>query len=442
MIKGIINRVSYSRGRFFCTITDGKKEYVFYNDTSIPHGAAVFIEGEVDGNKINPKCVVALSDDQAKEVMQEVERNIKESIVFPEGPSLVKDEIMHDMWPDIKKAATELIHAKKLGKEVILRFHGDADGIAGAFALSNIIRCKTYQQNSAIYSARDALRDIGSGGQEANILVILLDFGSNDQSFEAQGLLKAAKIKCLVIDHHPLGEKRPDELVSPFKLSDDGSKYTAGYLACEIAIACGMDKEYAKMLAGTACAGDKSRILEVGKEEKTRALVFDYLAAHTSFGNNLSFYKQVSKNEELFRSIALQAEEAIAEAANKAKAKMKKDDADGIEIITFALDGVVKKDVWPPAGKVTTYIFESLSKDAPLICIGHRRRSLIIRINNAGVERGLSANELAKKIKESMADFVDGGGGHARAGAIRAREGFTKEVLSELIRLIKDASSN
>jgi RecJ-like exonuclease len=139
------------------------------------------------------------------------------------------------------------------------------------------------------------------------------------------------------------------------------------------------------------------------------------------------------KNESLFLSISQQAKESIEEAADRAGAGMKRTKG-RVEIVTFQLDGVVRKGEWPPAGKITTCIFERLKGDAPLLCIGHKENSLIMRLNDAAVALGLSANDLAKGIVKSMPDFVIGGGGHAKAGAIRVKPGFAKDVLGELMR--------
>jgi RecJ-like exonuclease len=71
-----------------------------------------------------------------------------------------------------------------------------------------------------------------------------------------------------------------------------------------------------------------------------------------------------------------------------------------------------------------------------MVCIGYTERSLIIRLNDAAAGLGLSANNLAGTIAGSMADFVEGGGGHVKAGAIKVKPGFAKEVLNELVKAV------
>ena len=88
---------------------------------------------------------------------------------------------------------------------------------------------------------------------------------------------------------------------------------------------------------------------------------------------------------------------------------------------------------WPPSSKITTRVFDKLKGENALICIGYTERSIIMRLNDAAVSAGLGANLLAEKMKASMGDFIEGGGGHAKAGAIRVKEGFVKEVLGQLL---------
>ncbi|NYZ73818.1 hypothetical protein H0O00_01625 [Candidatus Micrarchaeota archaeon] len=359
--------------------------------------------------------------------------------------ALLDDEMAKRLAPKIAEIARILLELKGGKRPTILRFHHDADGIAGALALSGIFRFFAKQQNSAVYTVKDAIRDLNDLANEEKPLVVLLDFGMNAASAEALKLLKAGGITVIVIDHHPPSggaELIPDFCLNPWEFQGrewkNPSAYVAGYLACEIAVACGADRERALSLARTACSGDKSDILASNESDVKKAMVLDFLASHVSFGNNLEFYRKVMGKSELFDSIARQADESIEEASTKTMAGMKKTESEGgLLITTLALEGIVKKGEWPSSSKITTRVFDKLNAreaDTPLLCIGHTDRSLIMRLNDKAVALGLSANDLAETIKKSMVDFVQGGGGHVKAGAIRVREGFAKEVLGELLR--------
>ncbi|MCI0503971.1 DHH family phosphoesterase [Candidatus Micrarchaeota archaeon] len=441
VLEGVVSRVRFFRGKRDYVLTDGKIEHQFFTDEPVPQGACVVIEGEMAVGGVRTAKIDVLGGEREERALAKVKANVAAAANLPDAPALLRDGVVQSLWPALKNGALEIALAKKLGRSVMLRFHGDADGICGAFALTSVLPCKAFQQNSAIYSVKEALRDIAAIGQESRPLVILLDFGSADGCAEGLELLRAAGIDCIVIDHHPYSRKGDARIINPFSLDDNASKYTAGYLACEVAAACGLEKERALALARTACAGDKSDILQSGPEDMKKAMVLDFLASHVSFGNNLDFYKKVMEKDELFSSIAQQADDSIRDAAAKAMSRMKKTDAGPLSIAVFSLEGIVVKGEWPPSSKITTRVFDTLNGAAagggaekPLFCIGYTERSVIMRLNGSAVSLGLSANDLAGRIRKSMADFVEGGGGHVKAGAVRAREGFAREVVNELIR--------
>jgi RecJ-like exonuclease len=417
------------------SLADGKADYSFFSKAQLAPGSAVSLECEIlDGSRLVEEAVSVLSGPQAQKAYEKVAAGVQKSFALPSMPLLLADEVTKKLWPAMKEAALALLCARKLCRAVLLRFHGDADGICGAFALTSVMQCTAQQQNSAVYSVRDALRDMAAIGQENRPLIVLLDFGSADSCMEGLALLKAGGIETIIIDHHPAGQANSAPMVNPFRVAEEASKYTAGYLACEIAAACGLPKAKAMELARTACSGDKSSILTSDETDAKKALVLDFLASHVSFGNKLDFYKNVMSKPELFSSIMRQADEAVEEAAEKAMAKMKRQKESGVEIISFPLEGIAKKDEWPPSGKVTTRVFDKAKGSAPLLCIGYTDRSIIMRLNDPAVALGLSANLLAERLKASMGDFVEGGGGHAKAGAIRVRQGFVREVVNEVLR--------
>ncbi|MFH1785393.1 MAG: DHH family phosphoesterase [Candidatus Micrarchaeota archaeon] len=427
----------YNYGKKEYLITDGNSDFNIRSEEPLVQGSIVKIVGEIDqtGN-ITATNIVKIDDGQQQKILEKIKMQIKTKIPIANEPYLVTDELTKKIWPQLKWVAEEIFCAKKLGRGILLRFHGDADGVCGAFALTEIVYCKAFQQNSAMYNVKDAFRDISTIGQENRPLIILLDFGSSDSCKEALELVSAAGIEYIIIDHHPYQAKENTKIVNPFSIQENASKYTAGYLACEIAIACGLDKEKGKELAKVACAGDKSNILESDEDDGKKAMVLDFLTNHVPFGNNLEFYKKVMRTPDLFSSITQQANDSIEEAAGKALAKAKRTQENSVEICVFPLDSIVVKGEWPSSSKITTRVYDKIRDSVPLMCIGHTEYSVIMRINDEGIAKGLNANNLAEEVKKTMGDFVKGGGGHAKAGAISVRPGFTREVLGELLRQI------
>ncbi|MBI5224119.1 hypothetical protein HY990_06895 [Candidatus Micrarchaeota archaeon] len=442
-IEGIVTRIgrSYSSEKTYI-VSDGKTEFQIGTREYIPLGTAVKVIGELSGEKIIARKIETLMGEIAKDAIQRINEQITNTINVPSTLEIVKNETTVKFYPKMKEMTLRLICARKLNRPTIVRFHGDADGICSALAITSIINAKTYQQNSAIYNVKDALFDIENIGQETNPLAVFVDFGSGEKNLEAIKLLKAAGIEVLIIDHHPFVESQYAHLFNPLAFDPNSSKYCCGYLCAEIAILAGAPKDKMLDLAKTAAAGDKSDILEIGEKEVTKALVLDFLSAHASFGNKLEFYKNVLAKEDLFNSLAKQAEEEISEASRKIiRSEVKRVNAGTIEIVSFCLNSFITKGEWPPSSKITTRIFEIIVKETPevpIICLGYNERTIIIRINERGAKMGLDSNKIAQDILEIMPDFVEGGGGHIRAGAIRVREGFVREVLGQIIKRIEE----
>ncbi len=447
--KGFVSASKFLNNQKYYVFLSDQGEYLFQSNIHLSYGAALSIEGILaDKNLIGNSKFETLGTKEARETYEKVYQSLESQIKIVDGPSILKDKITEALWPIIKEIAIKLLIAQKTGRAVSLRFHGDADGISAALAISSIVKCKAFQQNSAIYSVRDALRDISEATYQTLPIQVLVDFGSAASSAEGLALLKSAGIETIMIDHHPYEQKDGITFLNPLLVDSNASAYTAGYLACEVAAAAGLDLEKATELAKIACCGDKSIILETESKHITKAMVLDFLAAHTSFGNNLDFYKKVMTTDELFKSIAQQAQDGIDEAAKKAIARLKITvvGSKNLRIATFSLEDIITKGEWPNSSKVTTRVFEELiaqEKDqkqplTPLLCIGNSDRTIILRLNDQAVAIGLNANDLAQLMKKIMPDFVEGGGGHARAGAIRTKQESIKEVIALLIKEVTE----
>ncbi|MFH1393947.1 MAG: DHH family phosphoesterase [Candidatus Micrarchaeota archaeon] len=436
----LVTGVRHYHGQAECRMTDGKSTYSVQCHDCIP-GRVMHIRGIVtDFTKMQVSLSekMELSGEEEKEALRDIESAAAANAIVSLDSWICNDETAKKMRVPMEALARRILAASKLGRFVLLRFHNDADGISGAFALTSFLRCRTYQQNSAVYSARDAVRDLGNLHNESWPLVILLDFGANKESSEGIKILKAAGIEVIIIDHHPPNNETlalADLALTPWQFlgEERASRYVAGYLASEIAMMCGGVADFARV----ACAGDKSEIIEVGEEDKKKALVLDYLAANSSFGNNLDFYKSVLKNDDLFHSLWLQADEKIGEAASALLEGAKPRVVGELQIHIFDLDRVVIPKEFPNRSKVATRMFEILGKEnVPLVVLGYGDRTVIMRANAQAIEKKADLSRLASEIRASMKDFVLSGGGHSRAAALQVKEGFAKLVIEELIRML------
>jgi RecJ-like exonuclease len=427
---GVVISTKYFRGRAEHTMHTGDNKVIFNSNENIVKGEEYEISGKVSG--LFPLKIGLSEITKTEGIYDKVLEKIESKTEL--NGFINENEVTNSLGDLFTRVAKKLASAKELNRSILLRFHNDADGIAGAFALGGVIKSKAVQQNSAIYSQRDVVNDMSYLYHEWKPLVILLDFASNEKSAKSLELLRASGAEIIVIDHHPIykeASKIPHLFISPWLLDIKmPSEYTAGYLASEISHMLGGDTEkYARV----ACAGDKSEVMLPDEADIKTALVLDYLATNTVYGNNLAFYKEVLGKQELFSSIYLQAKEGIESAAEKARNGIKKREKGDFNIYVFSLSGVVVQGEFPNRSKVTTAVFEKVSGEKPTVVIGHGGGTLILRANREAVEKGLDLPKIISSVSENFADIVIGGGGHMVAAAMRVQQDYEQTIIDALI---------
>ncbi|MFH1222609.1 MAG: hypothetical protein V1492_06015 [Candidatus Micrarchaeota archaeon] len=433
-LAGVITHSRPGRGGVEYTIHTGEQKVSFFSQENMPKGSELAISAKITG--LLPMQISVQAVQQQKGIYEQVAKKIEEKVQL--GGFLLANPVTEQLAEQFKAVARRLHSAKELNRNVLLRFHGDADGIAGALALGEVAFFKPLQQNSAVYSQRESVGDLSYLYHEEKPLVILLDFGSNAKSAKQLEILRASGAELILIDHHPLemeAKPIPHLVLSPWLATvENPSSYTAGYLAAEIAHLLGADSaKYAKI----ACAGDKSHVYEPGDEDKKSALVLDYLAANISYGNNLSFYKNVLEKQELFSSIYLQARENIDAAAEKAMVKMKKREKGELQIFIVPLAGIINRGEFPNSSKITTAILERVKSDKPTIIIGYRSSTLILRASKDCVARGINFADIIQRLSNKFVGVIRTGGGHATAAAIHVHKDYEQTVIDALIEEIK-----
>jgi RecJ-like exonuclease len=430
---GIVTKVRSIKDFFLLTITDGEQSEVVSKEFC-NLGDTITVKGEMqsrgDGFQVVARVVKKEGEERRKQIVSEIEKSVR----VIENEPIIKTETMKKLMPHIFEVAKKIAIAKKLNRYAILRFHGDADGIVGGIALSSLFNSQKIQHNSAIYSVKDALADINSARNNFMPLVVLVDFGANEESMEGLELLKADGIETIIIDHHPPASdvERYAYFLSPWKVDGEGaSKHTAGYIAVEVARALGADLSG---LVGASLAGDKSDILEIREEDRDRALVLDYLATYSSFGNSLDFYREVLEKQALYESMLRQAKEKLESLKESVKANLKKREKEGLNIYLLNLDRIATKGEFPSRGKITSIAYDMV-KEENAVVIGYSEKFIIFRISDEAVKK-LKANEIIERIKSFAPDFVESGGGHEKAASLKVKKGFEKEILEEIIKLL------
>ena len=334
-------------------------------------------------------------------------------------------------------------HLNKLISErgrIVVRYHCDADGISCALLVYKMfknfnISATFIQNNSAVYSMEDALRDIMF--YDPGTHYIFLDFGNNPESLEGINVLKREAATIAIIDHH-LTEKKEGEkeiIVTPV-YHNLGGEYTAGLVTYEI-VRRVIDLDY-NDLYKISLHGDKS-ILEFEKNKKIEelSLVFDYIASTIKREkHSIRFIEGLLEDEEFMHTIYLKAKDLVDEVAEIGLEICKKKDLEnGFLFVTLDVEKLVDNtNSFPSRGKVTGKVHDIIEEQTnkPLIVLGYSHDTAMFRANRKAVLNGFNANEIIQVVKKEYDKFVESGGGHPGAAAIRYKKGFKKVILNAL----------
>ncbi|MFA5077087.1 MAG: DHH family phosphoesterase [Candidatus Micrarchaeia archaeon] len=431
-VEGLVIR-TYGRESFTCVLHNGESAMEFASRDFIQPGESV--HAVCERAEHGRTAWVARKVERVPDIYPKVEALLRASVKLKESALLGgRAEPMKD---DIGTVARKIMAASALGRFILVRFHGDADGISSALTLKKFLKAGYAQQNSAIYSVGDAIRDLERMGQQFKPLIILLDFGSGDDSAEGLGLARAGGIELVAIDHHPPGSAQNglfSAWANPWKSGiEDGSDYPAGYLCAALAHMLGSESAG---LERTACAGDKSPVLELSKEDRESALVLDFAATYSGGGSGTELFSELLSNRQLFDSVLHQAKTKMEELDRTLSKAVKTRTAGGVQICTVNLDGVAEKREFPTKGKIVSRVLELHTDEGPLLVLGFARKGLIFRLNGAAASRGIRGDEIVRRMKSSFPDFVENGGGHARAAALKISEGFENAAVDEVVKMI------
>lgn len=426
---------SAKKGRDYTiyTLTDGEAEIEMHSREFYKMGDAFFVKGIVASEHgllvLRPEEMERRPEAYAN-VLKKAEEGAKVQHV-----KFLADGLVEKLRGRVELVARKLLAARKLRRFVLLKFHNDADGVSGALALTKMVNAQSYQQNSALYRIADAMRDVNIIRHEKNPLVIIVDCGSGEESREGLQILKAGGAEIIMIDHHPPQEgveRLCSVFLSPWAASEEeeASTYPAGYLAVEVARACGVKE--VEWLAKVACAGDKSGVMPVSDEDREKALVIDYMATYAEFGNKLEFYEHALGERELYASILFQARERMERVKEEVGKLMKKRIEGPVAVYTVDFEKVSARE-FPGKGKLTSRAFELVMHEGAVVVLGVWEGGISFRLTEDAVLRGVNAGRIIDAVKEKMGNFVESGGGHGRAASLKIKRGYTKEVLEEVM---------
>jgi RecJ-like exonuclease len=361
------------------------------------------------------------------------------------------------MKADIEHAAEMIKKSVAASSPILLRYHGDCDGICSALsfylAIKELVGEKefpdyrkkllVFKNPSAIYDLRSVLDDlelIRNMNSQATPLALLTDFSVNNESMDSLKALRKAGFDILIADHHPLIPEASQlaTLVSPW-VHGGSSDYSAGLIAGEIARRLKPFEDLDE-LQRIALTGDKSKLLQPDEELTRKALVLDFVASSSDYAESLELYHSILKDPKNVESIYKKAVKRIELAKKDAARYVKVKEFDnGFRLVLIRLDRL-RSGEFPGKGKMCGEIHDDFDRklDAPLVTVGYGDRMMHFRANSKAREAGFNANRLIGELKSEMNNAIESGGGHDVAAGLRVNAGFERMVLEDIIKKVQE----
>jgi RecJ-like exonuclease len=356
------------------------------------------------------------------------------------------------MVGDLARAADNIMRAFISGAPMIVRFHGDGDGVAGAIALYRALnaivasglspeRQVSWQVNRDVAYTKEAFysdRLLFSSFRSAERpLLVIIDFGTHMDSNDA---IAMAEKDCNVvwIDHHTLPELfnpgRRSIYINPFNYGSD-SRLSAGLVASLIARIIGAE---CTDLMEAALVSDHSACADYSNAQARKAaLVLDYMITRrdpdsSSMRKIDSVVREKARLEEAYAKVGARLDAAIAAGEGAAKRYRT---ADGVDVYVIDFKKVKDGD-YPPPGRFSSemqYRLET-STGRPAITAVYYGNYISVRVSKAISARVGLIGIIGRMAEETAGEI--GGGGHMEAASIKAGGRDISEVMRMLLRFL------
>ena len=342
-----------------------------------------------------------------------------------------------------------------------------------------------YELEDVVKDLSFALEDQERHGQKLP-LIVLLDNGSTEEDIVALMQAKIYDIEVVVIDHHSPGElltteERDGEIVgatvavdeyvdthvNPYLVGGD-SQLTAGALATEVAHIINPEiKDLIKHLPAVAALGDHAECGEVyqylqlahekgfSKEHLGQiAECVDFEAYFLRFMNGRGIMDTIlavdnlDKHDKMIDALYKEYLKRVDTQLKAALPNIKKTQFEnGIYFNIIDVEKYAHKFTFPAPGKTCGFVHDNvikeLGEDKPIVTLGHGPDFGVFRATDAVNEQyGFNVNDIVSVLAQRVPSAGIDGGGHECAGSIKYIEGLSEEVLSELVKEIKDMNKN
>jgi len=418
-------------------------------------GTYVHVDGECgridrDMAEIKASAIYQLKGKEKEKAKADIELFISKNCKLRDT-HIFSDQMMKKLDKYFDAAASKIQRAVFLHQPIVLRHDNDTDGLCAGLAIYGVVKgalhLKVTPQEWPLYKILDAEADLrflqSFEAEYLNPILICADFGANPESIEGYKLVKKAGFEIIVIDHHPMQDpnvkKLIDVLVSPW-IYNSGSGYVTGLLSAEIAQRISGPIPNLTKFVNAALTADRSKLVKPTKESEKYAEAIEYLISTSKFPQNIETFQKTINDEETIDLAYAQAQEKIGEMLDKLKKFTKTKEYGNVSVFLVDTDKLSVRGQYPKKGVVTNAASDFLANKLhnPAIVIGYSQRNFNIRLNTAALKAGINGSQLVTNVKKEVSYAIEGGGGHPAACAIRVKIGYSKLVLDQLLKEIKN----
>ncbi|MCX8166748.1 MAG: hypothetical protein N3E37_02765 [Candidatus Micrarchaeota archaeon] len=401
-----------------------------------------FMFYEIEINDEDKKLSIISSSDIHEDVINNLIQKININMYYKKDLFIrFNTEYEEQLFLNIISFSKTLILELLKNPQAVIRFNKDADGISGCYAFSVLPYIKL-EHKSPIYGFEHATKDILTLKNYDKKVVILIDFGSNEESLDALMCLKENNVNTFVIDHHPVYEetKKYCTLLNSYEFSKN-SDITSGYLCSHSAFLLNLiPHDLTKKLAYISFAGDKSKFLNlVSSQEKENyvkiAESIDFIATYHDSKDNIYLQTMLGKlihdKEFLFETISNLNEEN--ELMKESILKYQKIRYSKNSVIKLVYLNLQKFQQFKSKSKICNIAMDlHETEKVPFAIVAYSKEKILLRINSQAYELGYNTEEIIEKLKS--ADLLNAGGGHKVAASIS----FKKQDFNIIMRELED----
>ena len=435
-------------------------EGVIVQDAACKDGMKLCNKVEIQDGSITKISGTAQIDEI--ETIADVET--EQMVLSGEYKTAIKElnDIVLRMRPALLSASRMLVKKLLLGAHIVIRFHNDADGSSGAYALYKAIdgllseknlgsgRIRWAMHRGVTYDVTDAINDKSSAANTVCIekpLLVIIDFGTSVMSNAGIKNI-SSEFDVIWLDHHPLEEgfegKKLQFYLNPWQFGGT-SDFTAGFLA--IVLSKTLARTDTKEIENASFVGDYSKYADKNGPGSELATLLDLLTSDVRIAvgqqtRNLTpkDIDTVVMNKGRYDELLAYSKAKMSEAIDLALQHMKTYKAGDGNIYVVDFDAVRSEDTkYPLPGRFSSKLLDKLiernkGKAVLLLYFGS---FISIRVDKR-VAESVNILGIIAELKNSHAEEIESGGGHGTAANIKLSQGYDRsDILRNLISAIK-----